>query len=63
MIRMRAAMSAVQEQMEHGAQEEQYIRQNTDDVRAVFQNQEERSNSQEREEDQSTWRSEPAALL
>jgi hypothetical protein len=60
---MRAAMSAVQEQMQHGAQEKQYIRQNTDDVRAVFQNQEERRNSQEREEDQSTWRSEPAALL
>jgi len=63
MIRVCAAMSAVQEQMEHGTQEEQHIRQDTDDVGAVFQNQEERRNSQEREEDQSTWRSEPAALL
>jgi hypothetical protein len=56
-------MSAVQEQMEHGTQEEQHIRQDSEDVGAVFQNQEERRNSQEREEDQSTWRSEPAALL
>jgi hypothetical protein len=56
-------MSAVQEQMQHGTQEEQYIRQDIDDVGAVFQNQEEHRNRQEGEEDQSTWRSEPTALL
>jgi hypothetical protein len=48
-------MAAVQEQMEHGTQQEQDIRQHTDDVRAVFQQQEERRNSKEREEGQSTW--------
>jgi hypothetical protein len=56
-------MAAVQEQMEHGTQQEQDIRHHPDEVRAVFQQQEERRNSQEREEDQSTWRSEPAVLL
>jgi hypothetical protein len=30
-------MAAVQEQMEHGTQQEQDIRQHTEDVRAVFQ--------------------------
>jgi hypothetical protein len=56
-------MAAVQEQVQHGTQEEQHIRQDIDDVGAVFQQQEERRNRQEREEAQSTWRSEPAAFL
>jgi hypothetical protein len=56
-------MAAVQEQVQHGTQEEQHIRQDLDDVGAMFQQQEERRNSKEREEDQATWRSEPAVLL
>jgi len=60
---MCATMAAVQEQVQHGTQEEQHIRQDIDDVGAVFQQQEERRNRQEREEAQSTWRSEPAAFL
>ena len=55
MLRMCAAKAAVQEQMEHGTQQEQDIRQHTEDVRAVFQSQDERRNSKKREEDQSTW--------
>jgi hypothetical protein len=48
-------MAAVQEQMQHGTQEEQHVRQGINDVGAMFQNQEERRNRQEGEKDQSTW--------
>jgi proteasome assembly chaperone (PAC2) family protein len=62
-VRVCATMAAVQEQMQHGTQEEQHIRQDIDNVGTMFQYQEERRDSQEGEEDQSAWRSEPAAFL
>jgi hypothetical protein len=48
-------MPAVHEQMQHGTQKEQHIRQDTEDMRSVFQQEEEGRNGEEPEQDQPTW--------
>jgi hypothetical protein len=40
MMRMRATVAPMHEQMQHGTEEEQHIRQDTEDVCAVFHDQE-----------------------
>jgi hypothetical protein len=59
MVSVPAAMPAVHEQMQHGAQEEQHIRQDTEHVRPVFYDEEERGNGKKRQEDLATRRPEP----
>jgi hypothetical protein len=54
-----STVPAVHEQMQHGTQEEQHIRQDTKHMRAVFHDEEERGNGEEGEEDLSTRRPEP----
>jgi hypothetical protein len=46
-----AAMSAVHEQMQHRAQQEQHIRQDPEDVRTVFHDEEEGGNGKECQKD------------
>ena len=63
MIRMRAAMSAVQEQMQHGAQEEQQVREHAEDMCPVFREEKKRGNGEEGEQHQPARRPHPAMLL
>jgi hypothetical protein len=60
---MSAAMSAVQEQMQEGTQEEQHIRQSAEDVRAMLSKEEKRRNGEKGEQNQATWRPQPAPFL
>jgi hypothetical protein len=57
------AVPAMHEQMQQRAQQEQDIRERTENMRPVFRDEKKRGNSKEREQDQPTWRPCPAMLL
>jgi hypothetical protein len=63
MIGVSMAVPAMHEQMQHGAQEEQEIRECTKDMRPVFREEKKRSNGKEREQNQPARRPHPAMLL
>ncbi len=60
---MSAAVPAMHEQMQYGTQEEQHVRQGTEDVCPVLGNKEKRRNGEKSEQDQPAWQPEPAPLL
>ena len=58
-----AAVPAVHEQMQHGAEEEQHVRERTEHMRPMLRDEKEPRNSEKGEQDQPAWRPEPALLL
>jgi hypothetical protein len=57
---MSAAVPTVHEQMQDGTQEEQHIWQSAEDVRAMLSNEEKACNGEKGEQNQATWRPQPA---
>jgi len=57
------AVPAMHKQVQHGAQEEQQVREHAEDMRPVFREEKKRGNGKEREQDQPARRPHPAMLL